>query len=101
MMLNRLIAAAMRAFLFILDKAFMLTRKNIVSPYPYDKTAQTIRLPKAIERQLQRLIAEGHKVEALRQVTRLTGAGLRVSKDYVDSLASRNRGWTDQRHGRS
>jgi ribosomal protein L7/L12 len=93
-MLNRLVAAAMRAFLFILDKAFILTRKNIAPPYPYDKRTETIRLPKAIERQLRQLIAEGNKVEAVRQVTKLTGAGLRISKDYVDRLASRARGST-------
>jgi hypothetical protein len=33
-MLNRLIVAAMRAFLFILNKAFILTRKNIAVPVP-------------------------------------------------------------------
>jgi ribosomal protein L7/L12 len=100
-MLNRLVVAAMRAFLIILDKAFLLTRKNIAPPYPYDKRTQTIRLPKAIERQLQHIIAEGNKVEAVRQVTRLTGAGLRVSKDYVDRLALRDRGRTDRHHGRT
>jgi ribosomal protein L7/L12 len=79
----------------------LLARKNIAPPYPYDKSTQTIRLPRVIERQLQHLIAEGNKVEALRRVTRLTGAGLRVSKDYVDSLASRDRGRTGRHHGRT
>jgi len=27
-------------------------------------------------------------VEAVQRVTRLTGAGLRVSKDYIDTLAA-------------
>jgi ribosomal protein L7/L12 len=57
-----------------------------------------ITLPKEVERQLRRLVAEGNKVEAVRQVTRLTGAGLRVSKDYVDSLAGKDRGRTNKRH---
>jgi ribosomal protein L7/L12 len=32
------------------------------------------------------LIQTGKKVEAVKRVTELTGAGLRISKDYVDSL---------------
>jgi hypothetical protein len=100
-MLNRLIVAALRAFLVILDKAFMLTRKNLTPPYPYDKKTQTIRLPKAIERELRQLTAEGNKVEAVRRVTKLTGAGLRVSKDYVDRLGSRDRGRTGTPRGRT
>lgn len=99
MMLSRLVVTATRAFLMILDKAFMLTRKNVEPPHPYDKRTQTIQLPKAIEGQLQQLIAEGRKVEVLRQVTRLTGAGLGVSKDYVDRLALRNRSRTDRHDG--
>jgi ribosomal protein L7/L12 len=100
-MLHRAVVAALRAFLVILDKTFMLTRKNIAPPYPYDKTTQTIRLPKAIERELRQFIAEGNKVEALRRVTRLTGAGLRVSKDYVDRLASKDRDRTGTHRGRT
>ena len=100
-MLKRLVVAATSAFLVILDQAFMLMRKNIAPPYPYDKTTQTIRLPKAIERQLRQLIAEGNKVEAVRQVTKLTGAGLRVSKDYVDRLASKDSGRIGGHRGRA
>jgi len=33
------------------------------------------------------LVLTGQGVEAVKRVTELTGAGLRVSKDYVDSLA--------------
>jgi ribosomal protein L7/L12 len=84
-MLNRLIAAVLKAFLMILDKVFFLARKKVVPLYPYDKRTKVITLPKEVERQLRRLVADGNKVEAVRQVTRLTGAGLRVSKDYVDS----------------
>lgn len=100
-MLRRLVVAATRAFLVILDKAFMLMRKNNAPPYPYDKTTQTIQLPKAIEKHLCQLIAEGNKVEAVRQVTTLTGAGLRVSKDYVDRLASKDSGRTGRHGGRA
>ena len=66
--------------------------------YPYDRRTQAITLPKEVERQLRRLVADGNKVEAIRQVTRLTGAGLRVSKDYVDRLAWKDRSRTTKRH---
>jgi ribosomal protein L7/L12 len=94
-MLNRLIGAVLKAFLMILDKVFLLARKKIVPLYPYDKRTRAITLPKEVERHL---VADGNKVEAVRQVTRLTGAGLRVSKDYVDSLARKDRGRTNKRH---
>jgi ribosomal protein L7/L12 len=44
-------------------------------------------LPAQIERELRRLVSTGNKVEAMQRVISLTGAGLRVSKDYVDTLA--------------
>jgi ribosomal protein L7/L12 len=97
-MLNRLIAPVLKAFLMTLDKVFLLTRKKVIPLYPYDKSTKAITLPKEVERQLRRLVADGNKVEATRQVTRLTGAGLRVSKDYVDSLARKDRGKTNKRH---
>jgi ribosomal protein L7/L12 len=94
-MLNRLIAAVLKAFLMILDKVFFLARKKVVPLYPYDKRTKVITLPKEVERQLRRLVADGNKVEAVRQVIRLTGAGLRLSKDYVDSLARKDRDRTN------
>ena len=97
-MLKRLIAAVLKASLMILDKVFLLARKKVVPLYPYDKRTKVITLPKEVERQLRRLVADGNKVEATRQVTRLTGAGLRVSKDYVDSLARKDRGRTNTRY---
>ena len=97
-MLKRLIAAVLKAFLMILDKVFLLVRKKVVPLYPYDKRTKVITLPKEVERQLRRLVADGNKVEAVRQVIRLTGAGLRLSKDYVDSLARKDRDRTNKRH---
>jgi hypothetical protein len=79
-MLKRLIAAVLKAFLMILDKVFLLARKKVVPLYPYDKRTKAITLPKEVERQLRRLVADGNKVEAVRQVTRLTGVGIRVSR---------------------
>jgi hypothetical protein len=70
-----------------LEKLFELHRKpNPAPPYPYDEKQNLIRIPEEIEQQLRKLVQSGEKVEAIRQVTILTGAGLRVSKDYVDSL---------------
>jgi hypothetical protein len=39
---------------------------------------------------VQALLAQGHKVEAVKQVHRATGWGLKASKDYVDGLVSRD-----------
>ena len=73
----------------LLEEMFEESRDRSVPPqYPYDQTTDTIELPKKVEKRLRRLVLAGNKVEAVKQVTRLTGAGLRVSKDYVDSLVT-------------
>ena len=86
-MLANLIRHILRAFLFLLEKIFKIVRKRSIPPYPYDKPTKTIFLPTNIEKELRHLVLTGNKVEAVKRVTRLTGAGLRVSKDYVDNLA--------------
>ena len=65
----------------------MAKRKKFVPPFPYDKDTDTITLPAEKEREIRRLISAGKKVEAIKRVLRLTGAGLKTSKDYVDDLA--------------
>jgi ribosomal protein L7/L12 len=70
-----------------LADAFEQTRKKTVALYPYDKQTNTITLPPGVEATLRELILAGNKIEAVKRVTELTGAGLRVSKDYVDNLA--------------
>jgi len=72
----------------MLEEAFAKFRKKVKPPFPYDAKTQVIRLPHTIEEELRHLILTGKKVEAFRLVTELTGAGLRVSKDYVDSLVT-------------
>ena len=72
--------------LAMLEEAFATFRKKVKPPFPYDAKTQVIRLPHTIEEELRHLILTGKKVEAFRLVTELTGAGLRVSKDDVDSL---------------
>jgi len=74
--------------LAMLEEAFAKFRKKVKPPFPYDAKTQVIRLPHTIEAELRHLILTGKKVEAFRRVTELTGAGLRVSKDYVDSLVT-------------
>jgi ribosomal protein L7/L12 len=69
-----------------LEEEFERTRKKAISPFPYDAKTKTIILPYEIESELRHLVVTGRKVEAVKRVTQLTGAGLRVSKDYVDSL---------------
>jgi hypothetical protein len=59
-MLNRLIVAVLKVFLMILDKVFFLARKKVVPLYPYDKRTKAITLPKEVERQLRRLVADWH-----------------------------------------
>jgi ribosomal protein L7/L12 len=58
-------------------------------PYPYDPVTGTILLPDSIKEELRRMIARGEKIEAMKRVLELTGAGLKISKDYVDGLAKR------------
>jgi len=80
---------ALRLFLVFLDKLFAITRKKVVPLYPYEKSTDTIHLPANVEKELRGLIAAGNSVEAVRRVTTLTGAGLRLSKNYVDTLGHR------------
>lgn len=65
-----------------------MTREKPQPPFPYN--ARTgIRLPAEIDQELLRLLAEGRKVEAVSRVLKLTGAGLRLAKEYVDRLGGR------------
>jgi len=73
--------------LALLEEAFAKHRKKVKPLFPYDAKTNTIRLPQSIEEELRRLVLIGKKVEAVKRITELTGAGLRVSKDYVDNLA--------------
>jgi hypothetical protein len=81
---------ATERFLEQLDKAFLARQNNPNPPFPYDKDTNTIQLPKSVEKELCSLLGQGRKVEAVKRVTQLTGAGLRVSKDYVDNLAPKH-----------
>ena len=69
-----------------LEEQFARVRKKVTPLYPYDQKTNTIHLPQNIEKELRLLVLMGNKVKAVKRVTELTGAGLRVSKDYVDNL---------------
>jgi hypothetical protein len=74
-------------FLDMLETAFEAERDKSIPPlYPFDKTLNIIRLPREVEVHLRQLARTGQKIEAVKLVTKLTGAGLRVAKDYVDGL---------------
>ena len=88
--LSRLPRFLLQAILVVLEHAFTVLRKKAVYPFPYNAKTHTISLPAQIERELRRLVSTGKKVEAMKRVISLTGAGLRVSKDYVDTLAKRH-----------
>ena len=79
------------AFLEMLEELFEATRPKVTPSYPYDESTNKIELPSKVEKELLRLLSTGNKAEAVKRVTRLTGAGLRVSKDYVDTLARTER----------
>ena len=89
-LLSGLPRPVLHALLVVLEKVFALLRKKAVYPFPYNENTHTISLPVQIERELRRLVSSGKKVEAMKRVISLTGAGLRVSKDYVDQLAKRH-----------
>jgi ribosomal protein L7/L12 len=89
-MLSGLPRPVLQVILVVLEKVFALLRKKAVYPFPYNESTHTISLPAQIERELRGLISTGNKAEAMKRVISLTGAGLRVSKDYVDQLAKRH-----------
>ena len=64
-------------------------RKN----YPQ---SEKIKLPPDVEIKLSKLIREGKKIEAMKEVLDLTGAGLRLAKDYVDELEQKTLLWSNK-----
>ncbi|MBI5300883.1 MAG: hypothetical protein HY868_02005 [Chloroflexi bacterium] len=70
----------------MLEAEFERARKKTVPPFPYDPKTQAIKLPDEIVLELRTLVRQGNNVLAVKRVTQLTGAGLRLSKDFVDGL---------------
>ena len=61
-------------------------RPKIKPSYPYNQKTNEIHLPDEIVADLKFFLLAGNKVAAIQRVAELTGAGLRISKDYVDAL---------------
>ena len=72
--------------LAMLEDAFAKFRKKVKPPFPYDAKTEVIDLPHNIIEELRFSVLTGKQVEAVKRVAELTGAGLRLSKDYVDRL---------------
>jgi ribosomal protein L7/L12 len=69
-----------------LEKLYEQTRPKIKSRYPYNRKTGAIYLPEEIIAELKFLLLSGNKPAAVKKVAELTGAGLRMSKDFVDGL---------------
>ena len=46
-----------------------------------------VHLPAGAEKEIRLLLDNGRKIEAVKRVRELSGAGLKEAKDYVDNLA--------------
>jgi hypothetical protein len=57
--------------------------------YPYDKQTETIHLPDETAAEIKALWQSGKHPDALKRVMELTGAGLAISKRYLDGLPGR------------
>lgn len=69
-----------------LEKLYEKTRPKIKPRYPFDHKTGDIHLPEEIIVELKFFLLAGNKPAAVKKVTELTGAGLRMSKDFVDGL---------------
>jgi len=76
----------LRPVLWSLEKVFELTRTQVKPAYPYNAQTQTIVLPLDVQDHLYQRAITGQKPQAIKEVAQLTGAGLRLSKTYVDRL---------------
>ena len=70
----------------VIEKLYEKQRKKIVPVYPVDKKTGKIELPDEVIAELKFFLLVGNKPAAVKRVCELTGVGLRISKDFVDSL---------------
>ena len=66
--------------------AMQKRQQFVVPPYPVDPQTEKIRLPGKLRQEVRELLKQGGKPAAMQRVMQLTGAGLRVAKNYVDGL---------------
>lgn len=69
-----------------LDDLYEKTCKKVDPLYPMNKKTGKIELPDDVIADLKCLLLVSNKPAAVKRVCELTGVGLRVSKDFVDSL---------------
>ena len=69
-----------------IEKLYEKERKKIVPLYPVNKKTGKIELPDNVIADLKFFLLVGNKPAAVKRVVELTGAGLRMSKDFVDGL---------------
>ncbi len=69
-----------------LDELYEKTRKKVAPLYPVNKNTGKIELPDDVIADLKFFLLVGNKFAAVKRVAELTGAGLRMSKDFVDGL---------------
>jgi ribosomal protein L7/L12 len=69
-----------------LDDLYEKTRKKVMPRYPVNKKTGKIELPDDVIADLKFFLLVGNKPATVKRVCELTGVGLRVSKDFVDSL---------------
>ena len=70
----------------LIEKLYEKTRKKITPLYPVNTKTGKIELPEDVIADLKYFLLAGNKPAAVKRVAELTGAGLRASKDFVDSL---------------
>jgi len=77
-----------QALLNRLEAVFEQERDKSVKPlYPIVENGKEIKLPQDVEKRLHQMAKTRKAPQAVKEVAYLTGAGLRVAKDYVDRLA--------------
>ncbi len=69
-----------------IEELYEKERKKVTPLYPVDRKTGRIELPEEIIADLKFLLLVNNKPAAVKRVAELTGAGLRASKDFVDSL---------------
>jgi ribosomal protein L7/L12 len=69
-----------------LDELYEKTCKKVTPLYPVDKKTGKIELPDEVIADLKFFLLAGNKPAAVKRVCELTGVGLRISKDFVDTL---------------
>ena len=69
-----------------IEELYEKERRKVTPLYPFDKKTGKIELPEEVIADLKFFLLVGNKPAAVKRVDELTGAGLRMSKDFVDGL---------------